>query len=164
VERANVTLGHDYTIAPLWSAIVILKYQRNIELGLGRRWQQAIGVGREFHIDTRQVASLRSAIAFNQENNLENVQTTGRELMLQANYNMYSFVSPNLTVSFVESGFMSITSLERYRLDGNINLEYEIITDFYITLQVYHNFDSRSPATGRPNTDYGLVAGLRYKF
>jgi hypothetical protein len=47
---------------------------------------------------------------------------------------------------------------------GNINLDYEIITDFYISLQFYHNIDGRSPGTNEPNGDCGFVAGLRYKF
>ncbi len=164
VERANVAITHDYTIAPLWSAIGILKYQRNIELGLGRRWQQAVGIGRELPINVRQRAVLVSAIAFNQENNLEKVQTIGRELMLQGNYNMFSFVSPNLTVSFVESAFISITDQKRFRLDGNLSLDYEFITDFYVNFQIYHNYDSRSPGTGELQTDHGFVAGFRYKF
>jgi hypothetical protein len=164
VERANVTLGHDYTIAPLWSAIGFLKYQRNIELGLGRRWQQAVGFGREIPINVRQRAMLVSAVAFNQEQNLEKAQTLGRELMLQANYNMFSFASPNLIVSFVESAFVSINGQQRFRLDGNLSLDYEIITDFYINFQIYHNYDSRSPATGELKTDHGFVAGFRYKF
>jgi hypothetical protein len=164
VERANATIGHDYTIAPLWSAIGFLKYQRNIELGLGRRWQEAVGFGRELPINVHQRAMLISAVAFNQEHNLENAQTTGRELMLQANYQMFSFVSPNLTVSFIESAFVSITSQKRFRLDGSFSLDYEVIRDFYINIQVYHNYDSRSPATGELKTDHGFVAGIRYKF
>jgi hypothetical protein len=164
VERANAILGHDYTIAPLWSAIGFLKYQRNIELGLGRRWQQAVGLGREFPVNVRQRAMIVSAVAFNQEYNLEKVATTGRELMFQANYNLFSFASPNLTISFVESAFVSITSQQRFRLDGNLTLDYELITDFYVNFQVYHNYDSRSPATSEPKSDHGFVAGIRYKF
>ncbi len=84
--------------------------------------------------------------------------------MLQANYQMFSFVSPNLTVSFIESAFVSITSQRRFRMDGSFSLDYEVIRDFYINIQVYHNYDSRSPATGELKTDYGFVAGIRYKF
>jgi hypothetical protein len=164
VERANASMLHDHTIAPLWSAIAILKYQRNLELGLGRRWQEVFGVGRKIIASRRQAATLITGFAFNQEANLENAQTTGRELMVQGNYDLFSFASPNITVTFVESAFISITGDNRFRLDGNFSVDYEIITDFYVNFQVYHNYDSRSPATGTPNADHGFVAGLRYKF
>jgi len=164
VDRANATMGHEHTFAPLWSAIVLIKYQRNLELGLGRRWQQAVGIGRNFLFGRHQVATLVSALAFNQEANLENAKTTGRELMFQGNYNLFSFISPNITLSFVESAFVSISGEQRFRLDGSFNVDYELITDFYVNLQLYHNYDSRSPATNEPNTDHGYVAGLRYKF
>ena len=84
--------------------------------------------------------------------------------MIQVNYNLYSFVSPNLTIAFVQSMYIGLTETDRMRLDGNIAFDYELIKDFYINLQFYHNYDSRSPATNEPNVDYGFVAGLRYKF
>ena len=163
-ERASFAVSHDHTFAPLWGAIIILKYQRNLELGLDRRWQQAFGVSREFLLNKRQQAFTMGGVAINQELNLEGTEVNTTEAMFQANYNLYSFVSPNITLSFVESVFLSLTENERVRLDGDISLDYEIIKDFYISLQFYHNYDSRSPATDEPNIDYGFVAGLRFKF
>jgi hypothetical protein len=84
--------------------------------------------------------------------------------MFQGNYDLFSFAKPNMTLSFVESVFASLTETNRIRLDGNISFDYEIISDFSINFQFYHNYDSRSPATGKPNIDYGFVAGLRYEF
>lgn len=164
IERANLSVGHEYTFAPLWGAIVGLKYQRNVELGLARRWQQMAGVGRELLLSKHQRASLTAGIAINQERNLERYELNSTEGVFQVNYDLFSFVDPNLTVSFVESSFISITEQDRLRLDGDISIDYEIITNFYISFQFYHNFDSRSPATQQPNIDYGFVAGLRYKF
>jgi len=164
IERANLAVSHEHTFAPLWAAIVILKYQRNLELGLDRRWQEALGIGREFLISKHQQATTIAGLARNQERNQEGAETNTTEALLQVNYNFYSFINPNLTLSFVESAFIGLNDKDRLRLDGNITLDYEIITDFYVNLQFYHNYDSRSPATDEPNIDYGFVAGLRYKF
>ena len=164
VERANLAVGHEHTFAPLWAVIIILKYQRNLELGLDRRWQEAFGIGREFLISKHQQAIVVAGLAQNQERNQEGVEANTSEALLQVNYNFYSFINPNLTLSFVESAFIGLTDKDRLRLDGNITLDYEIITDFYVNLQFFHNYDSQSPATDEPNIDYGFVAGLRYKF
>jgi len=164
LERANLGLGHEHTFAPLWAAVIILKYQRNLELGLERRWQQGIGIGREFVIHKHQQAIAVGGVAINQERNQENETSNTTEAVLQIKYNLFSFAKPNVTLSFVESAFFSLTETNRTRFDGTINLEYEIISDFYINFEFYHNYDSRSPGTGESNIDYGFVAGLRYKF
>jgi hypothetical protein len=163
-ERANLSFGHEHNIGALWSAVVILKYQKNLELGLQRRWQEALGIGKEFLINKNQQAIAIVGVAFNQEQNLEKVQLSSTEAMFQANYDLFSFAKPNMSLAFVESAFISLTETDRIRLDGNISLDYEIISDFSINFQFYHNYDSRSPATNKPNIDYGFVAGLRYEF
>jgi hypothetical protein len=164
IERGNATFSHEHTFAPLWGAIIILKYQRNLELGLEKRWQQAFAIGREFLTNKRQQGSAIAGIAINQESNQEGVEVNTSEALLQVNYDFFSFSSPNLTLSFVESSYFSLTEKDRVRFDGDITLDYEIISDFDISFQFYHNYDSRSPATNKPNIDYGFVAGLKYKF
>jgi hypothetical protein len=164
IERANFALSHLQSFAPEWGAVVVLKYQRNLELGLQRRWQEAFGVAREFFISNRQLAITTTGIAINQERNADDVERRSIEALVAVKYDFYSFISPRVTLSFAESGFIGLTETGRVRLDGDINLEYEMVTDFFISLQFYHNYDSRSPATAMPNIDYGFVAGLRYKF
>lgn len=164
MERANLSFGHEHNIGTLWSAVVILKYQKNLELGLQRRLQEALGIGKEFLFNKNQQAIVIAGVAFNQEQNLERAQLSSTEAMFQANYDLFSFTKPNMSIAFVESVFMSLTETDRVRLDGNISFDYEIISDFSINFQFYHNYDSRSPATNAPNIDYGFVAGLRYEF
>ncbi len=164
IERGNLAFSHEHTFAPLWGAIIILKYQRNLELGLEKRWQQAFGIGRELLTNKHQQGAAIAGVAINQETNQEGVEVNTSEAMFQLNYNFFSFSSPNITLSFVESGFFSFTEKNRVRFDGDITLDYEIISDFNISFQFYHNYDSRSPATDKPNIDYGFVAGLKYKF
>jgi len=164
IERGNVVLTHDYSFANLWAAVGVLRYQRNLELGLDRRWQEAIGLGRRFLISKTQQASAVTGVALNQEQNQEGVRANNTEALFQLNYNLYSFVSPNLNIAFAQSMYVGISQEDRLRLDGNVTIDYELIKDFYLNFQFYHNYDSRSPATNEPNVDYGFVAGLRYKF
>ncbi|HEY5824729.1 MAG TPA: DUF481 domain-containing protein, partial [Cyclobacteriaceae bacterium] len=138
-ERANLSFGHEHNIGALWSAIGILKYQQNLELGLKRRWQEAAGIGKEFLINKNQQAIAMAGIAFNQEINLEGASLNTTEAMFQATYDLFSFSNPNMSISFVESVFTSLTGSSRVRLDGNISFNYEIISDFSINFQFYHN-------------------------
>ena len=144
--------------------MAVLKYQRNLELGLSRRWQEALGIAREFFISNRQLAITTTGVAVNQEMNTDEFEHGSVEALIAVKYDFYSFIRPSLTFSLAESGFISLTETGRVRLDGEVNIEYELVTDFFVTGQFYHNYDSRSPATGQPNVDYGFVAGLRFKF
>jgi hypothetical protein len=83
---------------------------------------------------------------------------------LNAQYSLFSFSKPNLTFTATESGYYSLNQAGRYRLDGEFTISWEIVRNFFFELEIYHNFDSKSPATGGSRTDYGYVIGLAYEF
>jgi hypothetical protein len=163
-ERDDVSLGYSYTLESLWSLGAGLRYQRNLELGLDRRFQEGLAFGRKFLVRRNQQAVLLTGIAINQERNLEGVTSNNTEVVLQANYDLFSFEEPNLTISIVQTGYFSVTDKGRVRYDGNASSNWELISDFYLNLQFYHNYDTKSPETGEPNIDYGFVVGISYKF
>jgi len=163
-ERENLRLGFDYAFSSVWVVGGFVYYQRNLELGLQRRLQEGLGAGVKFPLNSNQLASVLTGIGVNQELNVEGEEQSNTEAILQVNYDLYSFEKPNITISFVESMYFSFVQKGRIRSDGDISLNWELISDFYLDLQFYYNFDNESPATGRPNTDFGVVAGITYKF
>ena len=163
-DRENASLGFTYTLPSQWSTGGLVVYQRNLELGLEKRWQQALVLGRKLLINKNQQAVLLSGLAINQESNLEGTQRDNTEAMIQATYNLFSFSKPNITLSLIQSGYFSVTQKGRIRSDGSTTMSWELISDFNLNLEFYHNYDSQSPATGAANTDYGFVAGLNFKF
>ena len=163
-EREDVVFDYSYLFKNSWTIGLTLRYQRNLELGLERRLQEGIGIGHRVLVRTNQQGSLVSGLAINQELNLEGVSSKNTELVLQANYELFSFEGPNLSISVTQTGYFSVTEKGRARYDGNANLNWELISDFNLNLQFYHNYDSKSPETGEPNVDYGFVVGIGYKF
>jgi hypothetical protein len=163
-ERDDASLGYNYSFRSLWTAGIGLRYQRNLELGLDRRFQEGAVIGRKLLVRKRQLAILSSGFAVNQERNLEGVSRNNTEIVLQGNYELFSFDEPSLTISIVQTGYFSITDEGRIRYDGDANFNWELISDFYLNLQFYHNYDRKSPETGEPNVDYGFVVGISYKF
>jgi hypothetical protein len=163
-EREDVSLSFNYTFKSLWSVGVGVRYQRNLELGLERRFQEGLGIGHRLLVRKNQQGLVLTGLAINQELNLEGVAVRNTEVILQANYELFSFDEPNLTISITQTGYFSVTEKGRIRYDGDANLSWELISDFYLNLQFYHNYDSQSPETGEPNVDYGFVVGITYKF
>ena len=131
---------------------------------MDRRFQEGLAFGRKFLVRRNQQAILLTGIAINQERNLEGVASNNTEVVLQANYDLFSFEEPNLIISIVQTGYFSVTDKGRVRYDGNASSNWELISDFYLNLQFYHNYDTKSPETGEPNIDYGFVIGISYKF
>jgi hypothetical protein len=163
-ERENLQGSSIYYINNNWLLVGLLSYQRNLELGLQSRWQTGAAIGYKFLQLKSSQGKVNTGIVINSEKNFSNVSNTLFEWATQVNYNFFSFSKPNLSLSAAQMVFVSLSQKGRIRYDGDIDLSWEVIKDFSITLNFYHNYDRKSPATGLARVDYGYVAGISYKF
>ena len=60
--------------------------------------------------------------------------------------------------------YVNLSQKGRIKNDGDIRLNWEIISNFSLNLRFHHNYDRKSPATNAPKTDYGFGAGLSDNF
>lgn len=164
IERANLNLRYNYYFSDVWFAVALLNYQRNIELGLDKRWQQGLALGYKFILTKHSQGVVLGGFTINQEKAITNQTTNNSEIVAQAKYNFYSFNSPNISFSTTQTLYKSTSQKNRFRYDGDISINWELITDFSLNLTYYNNYDSKSPATGGARSDYGFVASLSYKF
>lgn len=165
--RDNVTGGINayYYLNPRWQAVAFLQYQRNLELGLARRYQE--GLGSLYSLISTNHVRFRTgtAIVFNQELNTEGVHSPNQvEIPLVNTFNFFSFSKPELDLSSTQNIYFSLTTKGRIRHDGQIKLTWKIITDFSINLSFYDNYDSKPPGENAATIDYGVVFGLSYSF
>jgi hypothetical protein len=163
-ERENLKFSTNYLLGHNWFAVVLLSYQRNKELGLKSRWQQGIGAGYKFLKKQNSFGNAVSGVVINTESSFTNVKNTLFEYVLQAGYHLYSFSRPNINFATTQTIFVSLSQKGRFRADGDIRINWELINDLAISLSFYHNYDRRSPATNAPGADYGFVTGLSYTF
>jgi Protein of unknown function, DUF481 len=163
-ERENLILSCNYLINNRWYTGVSLRYQSNIELGLLSRLQQGVGIGYKFLKRMHSQGKSITGFVINEEHNINNQRNTSVEWELLGNYNFFSFNKPNFSLSTTQTAFFSLSQKERIRLDGDITISWEMLKDFSISLNFYHNYDAKSPISNGPKVDYGFVAGLNYKF
>jgi hypothetical protein len=146
-------------------ATVFLNYQRNLELGLARRYQEGIGVGNKFITSKSVYAWGRSGFVFNQEKSVENVSSgLLTEVFAQLQFNFFRFTKPEINLDFTQTVYAGLTDAGRIRTDGATNLSWEIINDFKLNLNLYTNYDSKPPVAGSSTFDYGSVIGFKYTF
>ena len=163
-DRENVSLGYTHYLDGPFSWGGALAYQRNLELGLLRRWQEVLGAGYTVLRSRKQQGVLVAGLAVNQELDLERNESFNQEVIAQASYSLFSFSKPNLSLTINETGYYSLNQAGRYRLDGDLTISWEIVNNFNLEIEFYHNFDAKSPATGASRTDYGYVFGVAYEF
>lgn len=163
-DRENASLRYFHYFKGALYAGATFAYQRNLELGLLRRWQEAMGLGCKLLRSRRQEGALLAGFAVNQELNLAREKSVNQEAVIHAAYSLFSFSKPNLSFSIEETGYYSFSQRNRYRLDGNLALSWKIVKNFRVEMDFYHNFDTKSPGTGMSRTDYGYVFGLTFEF
>ncbi len=164
-DRENISTSSFYILNPWWSLGALLSYQRNLELGLQRRFQESFGY--RYNIIYRNRFQLRalSGIAINQEKNTDGVgQPTRYEIPFNINLNFFKFEKPNISFTTSQTFYVSLSQKGRFRYDGDTRLSWEMIRDLSLSMNFYHNYDSKPVAINANTFDYGLVLGLKYTF
>jgi hypothetical protein len=164
-DREDIGLKNNLYFNTTWFGSALLKYQRNLELGLLRRYQEGIGGGNKF-ITTKHIYAYTAAgIVINQEKNTDDESSgTLTEAFTQLVFNFFRFTKPDLTFNITESFYYGIGQDGRVRNDAQADIDWEIIKDLTLTLSAYTNFDSKPPTSESKKLDYGVVFGVGYKF
>jgi hypothetical protein len=91
------------------------------------------------------------------------MQTTLEAIMF-VGYEIFKYKSPKTSVNTTLSFFPSLTGSERYRVQYDLSVRQELVTDFFFDLTFYYTFDSHPPPDAASGTDYGLVTSLGWAF
>lgn len=164
-DQEDVNFKYNYYLGPTWFLTAFISYQRNLELGINRRYQQGLGVGNKF-ITTRHIYGwLRTGLAINQQQSTEGEKSgTLTEVFGQVQLNFFRFTIPKISLDFSQSFYYSLSQKDRIRNNGQTNLSWELINDFNLDLGFYNNYDSKPPASAASTFDFGIIFGLNYKF
>ena len=164
-DREDLSLIYNHYFSTKWFTTSFLSYQKNLELGLDRRYQEGLGIGNKF-LTSRQVFSLAaSGIVLNQEKNTEKVFSgTLAEIFGQFQFNFYRFTKPEINFTLKETFYYSLSQSGRFRNDGETKLTWEIIKDLDLSLTFYNTYDSKPPIADSRTFDFGIVFGLSYSF
>lgn len=164
-DRESLSLNSYYLLNPWISIGGNLKYQRNYELGLARRFQEGIGLMVNLLKHNNFQMRALTGLVINQEKSTEGVEfSTQAEVPLNYYLEFFKFSDPNISITTSQTAYFSITDAGRIRWDGDTRISWEIIDDLALSIQFYHNFDNRPPSGTSRNWDYGTVIGLKYEF
>ena len=164
-DKEEISLRYNYYFIRTWFATAFLVYQRNLELGLARRFQEGLGIGNKFITSKHVYAWARSGAVINQEKSTEDVSSgVLTELFGQFEINFFRFEKPEINFLMGQTFYYSLSQSGRFRTDGSISVTWEVFEDFNLSLEPYNSYDSKPPVEGSHTFDYGVVFGINYKF
>ncbi|HYK47750.1 MAG TPA: DUF481 domain-containing protein [Parafilimonas sp.] len=164
-DNESFALKDNYYFSPTWFGTAFLAYQRNLELGLDRRFQEGLGAGNKFIRSKHVYAWARTGFVFNQEKSSEDIQTgTLTEIFGQLQFNLFRFTKPEINFDMSQTFYYNLSQNGRFRNDGEMNLNWEIIDDLNLNLGFYNNYDNQPPVEGSRKLDFGVVFGINYSF
>jgi len=154
-----------YNIDPTWQYMGILDYQRNLRLGLARRFQEGLGLAVKLWTTRSIKYKAGSGLVLNQEESIvHSLQDARLELPLLNNFEFYHFDDPELNIQLIQNFYFSISQPGRIRHDGQLRLNWELLDDFYIHIAFYDNYDSKPVYQNASRFDNGVLVGLTYTF
>ncbi|WP_259068244.1 DUF481 domain-containing protein [Mucilaginibacter sp. X4EP1] len=148
-----------------WLVAGLVSYQRNQELSLDHRYQASIAGGNKIISETYLDLLVLSGLSTNQEQSVDGLSSGLLvEIPLIVRLDYFKFQHPDLQISMSNAAYISLSQAGRYRYDGSIDFSWELVKDFYYTINLTSDYDSKPADTGSAKVDYGIVMGISYKF
>lgn len=164
-DKEDITTKYNHYFSTAWFGTLLFKYQRNLELGLLRRYQEGIGAGNKFITSKHIYAWARTGVVFNQEKYDEGEYPgTLPEVFLQAEFNFFRFTKPKISLLLNEALYYGVTNGNRLRNDGQLDLSWELVKDLDLVFSIYNNYDSKPPTAENSKFDFGVVFSVGFTF
>ena len=140
--------------------------ERNEELGIDTRLELGGGFGRYLKQTSVSEFSAVGGLVLTQEwvTGAENSQQS-IEGVLGATWHVFRLVGKTTSLMTQALLYPSFTESGRYRGQFDVTLRKELITDFYLDINAYYDYDNQPPDQDKTATsDYGWTTSLSYAF
>mgnify|MGYP002361991833 CR=1 FL=1 len=148
-----------------WFGRIQLDGQKNTELNLDLRLQAGPAVGYDLVRTSPMRLYALAGILANREVKIEPAdELVNLEALVSMYFYWYRYRSPKVDISTGLDVYPSLSDPGRVRAAYNISGKYEILTDLFISLTYYNNYDNRSGDSSQPQSDYNFITSLGYTF
>ena len=164
-SRFSTALAERLFIATRWSTGFLVGFDQNDELDLAGR-------GRLVAFGTRTVAEtndteflVSGGVVVARERFYSTDSTTNSlEGMMSGSFRAFRYDAPKLDASLTSQVFPSFSIKGRVRLQTDMRVSYELISDFMLTVSVFDTFDSKPPSVEATKHDFGTTAAITWSF
>jgi hypothetical protein len=148
-----------------WNIYGITGVEQNTELGLDLRALLSLGTQKEMFRTRRNYLFGIGGLSVNQEwsNNYE-TRTSNLEVMAGVSFQKYKHITPKIDFSSFVLVYPSLTSWGRVRLNFEAKGRFEIISDLFVSITFYDNFDNQPATDGAAKNDWGVILSIGYSW
>jgi hypothetical protein len=165
LDRLSIAFNYQW-LRPkrrFWTGLAA--FERNEELGIEGRLQLGGGLGNYFRQNANsEIAGIVGVVQNQEWVTGEASSQASIEGVLAATWRVFRFTKPETSLTSNVTLFPSLTDSHRYRSNANLSLRREIISDFFLDLSVYFDYDSQPPGENPEKDDYGVVTSIGYSF
>ena len=162
--NSGYTVSYSRVLKHHWTFGGQTGFQQNTEQGIDLRYLLSVGGGNYVIKTNFSQLGLIGGLNLNQEwlSGADSSQTN-LEGMATIAFQTYKYDSPQLNLVANLTGYPNLTPVGRYRVQGNIQLRWEVFSDFFWDLTFYDNYDSEPPE-GASKNDFGYVLSFGWSY
>ena len=164
-RKNDIGVNYSHFFQGRWWGGIGTKWQQNTQLDLDYRVQLGLGAGYDI-VRTNPVRFyVLGGLFVNREKPTDSVSfSTNFEGLLSLKFTWLQFRHPKIDISTNFDAFPSFTISDRYRLEYNLSVKYEIFKDFFIGLSYYDDYDSKPTGGGPALNDWSVIFSVGYSF
>jgi hypothetical protein len=146
-----------------WLTTGTLAFSKNSQLGLNLRSSLGAGIGRILTKTNHSRFVLGGGLKVSEENSVDvEGNTTSLEAYGKLMWDWFQYDSPEWDISTDFELIPSLTERGRVRYEFDTTIKWEIVRDFFWTIELYDNFDNQSQSADATRHDYGIITSITY--
>ena len=153
----STTYRHNYSLG--WGATGFYQYERDEQQDLDRRALLAAAVGKRIVNNRSRRLELLGGVAVNDEKFNGLSSNTSNEALLGTRFRLRSTADADAVLIV----FQNLEQSDRYRVQFDASLNFDLVADLELDLSIYDRYDSEPPLATDKH-DYGMAVGLRWEY
>jgi hypothetical protein len=146
-----------------WFLVSQISAEQNTELELDLRTNVTLGAGKSLIRSNFTALYTAAGLQVNRENTTD-VNQFNLEGVIMADYSIFIYDDPEVSLDLTASLIPSLNDLGRIRSNINSSLKWEVFNDFYLKWTLYFSYDSSPLSENAQKLDWSItMLGIEYK-
>jgi len=164
-QRHSVNLTVIRTLPNRWFGAGLATTERNDELGLALRLSAGGAVGRQLARSSWLLfTGYAGLLLTNEQYTGTDPNQTRAEGIIALQLQIFRFEGKVTDLTTGLSGYPSLTTSDRFRIEYDARFRLELIKSFYWSLRFYYSYDSNPPSSAASKDDYGVTTSIGWSW
>jgi hypothetical protein len=149
-----------------WFAAGSVGFQQNDELGIALRVPASTGMGRRLLQTNHDLWTALAGFSVNAEwaTSSPDSATVNLEGLLSTSFQFFRYDSPKSDITTNLALYPGLSNWGRIRLNFDITLRHELISDFFVDLTLWDNYDTAPPDPDAAKNDWAITTSIGWSY